>query len=101
MKKRLLLLSFIEGAAVMCAELCGARLLAPVFGSSLYVWAAVMGVTLVALAGGYFSGAALSKRSLKAERTLFLILAAAALFLVAMPLLSHYLVPRISYLSFL
>ncbi len=54
MIKKLLFLSFIEGAVVMAAELCGAKLLAPVFGSSLYVWASVMGITLAALALGYF-----------------------------------------------
>jgi hypothetical protein len=54
MKRKLLFLSFVEGAAVMVAELCGARLLAPVFGSSLYVWSSVMGITLGALAFGYF-----------------------------------------------
>src|SRR4051812_39947306 len=99
MKKQLLLLSFIEGGAVMAAELCGARMLSPVFGSSLYVWATVMAVTLGALAGGYFFGAKLSLSAHVAQR-LFQVLNAAALFLLIMPLISHYLVPRISYLPF-
>lgn len=100
MLKRLLLLSFIEGAAVMAAELCGARLLAPIFGSSLYVWAAVMGITLAALAAGYFYGGLLSQKPAP-MKSLLLILALAALFLLLMPVISHYLVPRISYLPFL
>jgi spermidine synthase len=100
MKKRLLLLSFIEGAAVMCAELCGARLLAPIFGSSLYVWAAVMGITLAALAGGYFFGGIYSERpnQLKSLRNILL---AAGLYLLIMPLLAHYALPRLSYLPFI
>jgi predicted membrane-bound spermidine synthase len=83
MKKKLLLLSFVEGAAVMIAELCGARLLAPVFGSSLYVWASVMGITLFALAAGYFVGAYLSVRAQK-EKILAGVLAIAALAILFM-----------------
>ena len=85
----------------MAAELCGAKLLAPIFGSSLYVWASVMGITLAALASGYFFGGWLSGRAERQQKRLFLILNAAALFLVLLPVLSHYLVPRISYLPFL
>src|SRR3954467_950540 len=99
MKKKLLLLSFIEGAAVMCAELCGARLLAPLFGSSLYVWATVMGITLAALAAGYFFGGLYSGRSSE-QKTLRTILLCAALYLLFMPVLAHYAMPRISYLPF-
>lgn len=101
MKKKLLLLSFIEGAAVMAAELCGAKLLAPIFGSSLYVWASIMGITLAALALGYFFGGWLSEKSEKHNTTLFQVLSLAALCLLFMPVVSFYLVPRISYLSFL
>ncbi len=101
MQKKLLILSFIEGAVVMAAELCGAKLLAPIFGSSLYVWASVMGITLMALAAGYFFGGVLCTRSKNLHKALFSVLAFAALFVVLMPVLSYYLVPRISYLPFL
>lgn len=101
MKKQLLLLSFIEGAVVMVAELCGARLLAPVFGSSLYVWATVMGITLAALAGGYFFGGFISGNNGAAHKRLFLLLYAAAMFVMSMPAVAYYLVPRIAYLPFL
>ncbi len=100
MQKKLLSLSFIEGAAVMAAELCGAKLMAPVYGSSLYVWASVMGITLAALAAGYFYGGLQSQKT-DAMRRLFVVLSAASFFLLLMPLLSYYLLPRISYLSFL
>jgi len=101
MLKKLVLLSFIEGAAVMAAELCGAKLLAPVFGSSLFVWASVMGITLAALASGYFFGGSISEKSKTHSLNLFRLLNAAALFLVLMPVLSFYVVPRLSYLPFL
>jgi hypothetical protein len=37
-KNYLYLLSFFEGGSVMSAELIGAKMLAPVFGTTLYVW---------------------------------------------------------------
>jgi hypothetical protein len=101
MQKKLLFLSFIEGAAVMAAELCGAKLLAPIFGSSLYVWASVMGITLAALASGYFFGGWITAKAKEPYKKLFQVLGTAALFLLLMPVLSYYLVPRISYLPFL
>lgn len=99
MQRKLLILSFIEGAAVMAAELCGAKLLSPIFGSSLYVWASVMGITLAALALGYFFGGISTERA-DPSKKLFRILIAASLFLILMPFISYYLVPRISYISF-
>lgn len=102
MQRKLLLLSFIEGAGVMAAELCGAKLLAPIFGSSLYVWASVMGITLAALAFGYFFGGRLTTDSFdRNKQKLFRVLIFASLFLVLMPVIAFYLVPRISYLPFI
>ena len=85
----------------MAVELCGAKLLAPIYGSSLYVWASVMGITLAALALGYFFGGRLSSTKKELNRRLFMVLNMAALLVMLMPFLSHYLVPRISYLPFL
>jgi predicted membrane-bound spermidine synthase len=78
------LLSFIEGASVMGAELLGAKMLAPYFGSSLYVWASVLAITLGGLAAGYFAGGVMSYKS-KNPLTLFYVLVAAATFTVLMP----------------
>ena len=46
----------------MAAELLGAKILAPYFGTSLYVWAAALGLTLGGLMSGYFLGGRLSVR---------------------------------------
>lgn len=86
-KKFYFLLSFIEGGAVMAAELLGAKMLAPYFGSSLYVWATVLAVTLGGLALGYYLGGVLSFRS-KNPFTVFYVLLSAAVFTVLMPLTS-------------
>lgn len=77
-------LSFLEGASVMAAELLGAKMLAPYFGSSLYVWASVLAITLGGLAAGYFAGGVLSYKS-KNPLILFYVLMAAAAFTMLMP----------------
>ncbi len=86
-KNKLYTISFVEGSSVMAAEICGAKLLSPFFGSSLYVWSSVMAVTLGGLASGYFLGGKLSKGENK-EQTLLYILIAAVCFLCFMPFLS-------------
>lgn len=50
------LTAVLAGAAVMSIEVLGARLLAPFFGVSLFVWTALIGTTLIALAAGYVAG---------------------------------------------
>ncbi len=86
--KYLLLLSFIEGGTVMGTELLGAKMLAPFFGSSLYVWSSVMAITLGGLAGGYFFGGMLSSKK-DSGTTLYKVLLVAALFTVLMPFTSE------------
>jgi hypothetical protein len=66
-----------SGFFVMAVELLGGRLLAPYFGSSIYVWGAIITVFMLALSLGYLAGgrASLFAPSLK---RLALILVAAA-----------------------
>ena len=75
-KNKLFIISFIEGASVMAAEICGAKLLAPFFGSSLYVWSSVMAITLAGLASGYFIGGKLSKKENKQTNLLYVLILA-------------------------
>lgn len=80
-------MAFTEGAAVMATQLVGAKMLTPVYGSSLYVWGSILGITLVALSSGYFLGGLLSHRKNR-ESILFWCLTLAALFITLMPLLA-------------
>lgn len=93
-------LSFIEGASVMSAELLGAKMLAPFYGSSLYVWATVMAVTLGGLAAGYFSGGYFAEKN-KKNNFLFYVILLAALFTALMPLSLKLVISLGSSLSFL
>ncbi len=53
----LALIVFLAGAAVMVIEICANRLLAPVYGNSVFTWTSLIGVILVSFsAGGYLGG---------------------------------------------
>ena len=54
--------AFVAGAVVMALEILGSRLLAPVFGNSLFVWGALIGVILAAMSSGYAAGGWLADR---------------------------------------
>jgi predicted membrane-bound spermidine synthase len=83
-KKLYFLLSFIEGGCVMATELLGAKMLAPYFGSSLYVWSSILAITLGGLAAGYYTGGVISSKN-KNPFALFYVLLAAATFTILMP----------------
>ncbi|MGB5716890.1 MAG: fused MFS/spermidine synthase [Gammaproteobacteria bacterium] len=57
-----LALAALAGAAVMVVELGVARVLTPVFGGSIMVWAIVIATTMLALAAGYAVGGYLADR---------------------------------------
>src|SRR4051794_32296267 len=58
----LYLVAFLAGSAVMVVEILGTRVIGPVFGVSLFVWTALIAVTLCSLAVGYYVGGAMSAR---------------------------------------
>ena len=61
-KNLLLTLAFTSGFAIMALELSGFRLLAPYFGSCIYVWGSLIGIVMVALSGGYYVGGRISDK---------------------------------------
>ncbi len=50
------------GALLMALEIVSSRVLAPHFGSSVYVWGSIIGVFLAAMSIGYFWGGRLADR---------------------------------------
>lgn len=62
-KPELLGTVFSTGAAVMVIEILGTRIIGPVFGVSLFVWAALLAVTLASLAAGCYAGGVAVDRS--------------------------------------
>ncbi len=67
-----------SGFYVMLVELLGGRLIAPYFGSSIYVWGAVIFVFMVGLAIGYLAGGIASMRRPSVAKLALILLAAAA-----------------------
>ena len=53
---------FVSGAVVMVLEVLGTRLIAPVYGTSLHVWSAIIAVTLLSLSVGYWLGGRFADR---------------------------------------
>lgn len=97
-QKFLYALSFVEGGVVMSTELVGAKILAPYFGTSLYVWACVMALTLGGLASGYFLGGRLSLRKTH-EKTLMISVLCAAIYIACLPMLTFLLIYLASHFS--
>ena len=61
----------ITGGIVLALELAASRVLTPFFGVSLYVWSAILSVTLIALALGYKFGGVLAGRLGREKSLLF------------------------------
>jgi spermidine synthase len=58
----LLATAFMAGYCIMSLELSASRVLAPGFGSSVYVWGALIGVIMIALSCGYYLGGRLADK---------------------------------------
>ncbi|MFA6437001.1 MAG: fused MFS/spermidine synthase [Candidatus Paceibacterota bacterium] len=87
MKKisKLELIVFICGASVMILELLGARIIAPYLGTSIYIWASLIGIILGALSLGYWLGGKLADLKPKPNYLAGIILAS-AVFIGILPL---------------
>jgi len=70
-------LAFTSGFIIMSIELLGGRILAPYFGSSIYVWGSVITVFMVALSVGYLTGGQLSLHQPRLAKYGFFFLTAA------------------------
>lgn len=84
----LLLTVFATGAVVMTVEIIGTRVIGPVFGVGLFVWSALLAVTLASLACGYYAGGVVADRK-SHPWALGIVLAASGLLIAAVPYISH------------
>ncbi len=84
-----------SGFFVMGVELLGGRLLAPYFGSSIYVWGALITVFMLALSIGYLAGGRLSIHSPSLKK-LGIILIVAALTVTPMLLFGNSMLDSVS-----
>ncbi|MBI3829482.1 MAG: fused MFS/spermidine synthase [Planctomycetes bacterium] len=54
--RALYLVVFVSGAILMGIEIAGSRILAPSFGTSIFVWGSLIGLFMGAMAAGYYVG---------------------------------------------
>src|SRR5271165_1135491 len=80
-------LVFVGGMTSLALEMCASRLLGAYFGTSLYIWANIIGLILIYLTVGYFLGGKLADRYPYKE-ALCIITAAAALSISLIPFVS-------------
>jgi spermidine synthase len=97
--KLLLGLSFLEGGSLMAVELMSARMMAPYFGSSLFVWATVLAVTLGGLTIGYFLGGVISQNERK-DKLLLITLLYCGILIMVMPFVAQWILNGAHLLSF-
>jgi spermidine synthase len=84
----LLPLVFVSGMASLAVEFGASRLLAPYFGTSLYVWGVLIGLVLVYLSAGYVIGGRLADRYPRAD-VLYQVTAWAGAWIGLIPLVSY------------
>ena len=80
-------LVFVAGIVSLAVELTASRVLGPYFGTSVQIWAVLIGLTLIYLTAGYELGGRLADRSPR-EGTLYRITALAAVFIALIPVLA-------------
>jgi len=78
---------FLCGAVVMSFEILGSRVLAPNFGSSVFVWGSLIGVFMAGLSAGYWLGGRWADATVSSRRLGAMILLPAFLF-ITFPLYS-------------
>ncbi len=81
-------LVFVGGLVSLSLEMCATRLLAPFFGTTLFVWANVIGLVLIYLSAGYYLGGRLADRY-PTPRVLCALCAIAALAIGLIPFISE------------
>src|SRR5579863_8994179 len=84
----LILMVFVAGACSLAIELTASRLLAPYFGTSLFVWANLIGLILLYLTIGYYVGGLAADRYPR-PALLYALTLDAALLIALVPLLAR------------
>jgi spermidine synthase len=73
---------FVCGAVLLGVEIVGSRVLAPYFGSSIFVWGSLISTFLAGLTVGYYTGGFLADRKPRLSAMAMLILVAGVLVVI-------------------
>jgi spermidine synthase len=85
----LLATAFISGMTIMALEMSASRLIAPYFGTSLFVWTNIIGITMISLSIGYYYGGKIADRRTE-KGLLYSSLAATGAFTVFIPFIAPF-----------
>ncbi len=61
--KKLYLIVFTTGAVIMIMELIGSRILAPILGTSIFIWTSLIGIVLGSMSIGYYLGGKIADKN--------------------------------------
>ncbi len=79
---------FVSGASVLAVEILGTRILGPFYGVNLFLWSALISVTLIALSVGYLIGGRWADKGPKISRLTYLMIGAGA-WLLLLPVIKQ------------
>lgn len=82
-------IAFFSGGIILILEILGTRILAPFYGSTIYVWTAIITITLLFLSIGYFFGGFVSDKFYNRDLLSF-ILFFSAFFIFIIPFIKIY-----------
>lgn len=91
---------FITGAVILVLEILGTRIIAPYYGTTIYVWSSLITVTLLALALGYFFGGWLADKK-PASDMIYLVIFMAGVFIALIPLIKNFVLIKMNVLGML
>jgi hypothetical protein len=89
----LFVITFLEGSIVMAVEIIGGNILTAHFGSSIYLWSGILGISLAGLAVGYFAGARFSLRP--ENKKLYALLSGIFFFTATIPFVADLILPLV------
>lgn len=75
-KKFYFIFVFITGAAIMMLEMVAFKITVPYFGSSLFIWANIIGLVMIALSVGYYFGGKFVDKHPDAKYLMYIVLGA-------------------------
>ncbi len=85
---------FLAGGALLSLEIASSRVMAPYFGSSLFVWGALIGIVLAGLSVGYWVGGVVADRIATAP-VLVGVLGLSALLVLAIPFTDAWILDQV------
>ncbi len=88
MKYFLYVIVAVSGASILALEILGTRILGPFYGVSIFLWSALISVTLAALSCGYAVGGIVADKRNRPE-DLSLILIFSGVWTILIPFLKH------------